>query len=55
MVRYSSQRKRETALRRYLLFPAYDTTMCIAIGVPDEAKGKADRFDPDRIRKNSWQ
>lgn len=48
--------KRETALREIFTIPEHMIPLCVvAIGVPDEAKGKADRFDPDRIRKNSWQ
>ncbi|HHW71027.1 MAG TPA: nitroreductase family protein [Clostridiales bacterium] len=50
------RKERVDALREIFNIPEHMTPLCVvAVGVPDEKKERVDRFDPNRIYKNSWK
>lgn len=49
------RKEREDAIREIFGVPEYITPLCVvAIGVPDEDRGRTDRFEVSKIHKNFW-
>jgi nitroreductase len=49
------RKEREEGIRKIFKLPDNITPLAvIAIGVPDEEKGPSDRYNPERVHRNTW-